>query len=197
LSFIVFILKNKITNKINKGSSFIKMYPANLKRNREYSRGFTLIELLVVIAIIGILSSIVLASLNTARARSRDARRMSDIKQINTALQLYFSENGKYPEEAHSGCYDGWETSCDITGNFIDTLRTSGSISKVSFDPINNADYFYAYYNYPAGSNGCVFAHAVLAIKNFESANPNNGVSAQCPGRNWYPEFDYSILLPQ
>ena len=52
-------------------------------------KGFTLIELLVVIAIIGILASVVLASLNSARKKSRDARRVADIKQIQLALELY------------------------------------------------------------------------------------------------------------
>jgi len=64
-----------------------------MKRNK----GFTLIELLVVIAIIGILSSVVLASLNSARAKSRDAKRVSDIKQLQLALELYFDDNGQYP----------------------------------------------------------------------------------------------------
>lgn len=60
-------------------------------------KGFTLIELLVVIAIIGILSSVVLASLNSARQKSRDARRISDIKQLQLALELYFDSNANYP----------------------------------------------------------------------------------------------------
>jgi len=59
--------------------------------------GFTLIELLVVIAIIGILSSVVLASLNSARQKSRDANRISDIKQIQLALELYYDSNNNYP----------------------------------------------------------------------------------------------------
>ncbi|PIZ56329.1 MAG: prepilin-type cleavage/methylation domain-containing protein, partial [Candidatus Tagabacteria bacterium CG_4_10_14_0_2_um_filter_40_13] len=53
-------------------------------------KGFTLIELLVVIAIIGILASVVLASLNSARKKSRDARRVADIKQIQLALEMFF-----------------------------------------------------------------------------------------------------------
>lgn len=65
-------------------------------------RGFTLIELLVVIAIIGILSSVVLASLNSARSKSRDARRISDIKQLQLALELYFDDNSEYPTALNS-----------------------------------------------------------------------------------------------
>lgn len=61
-------------------------------------KGFTLIELLVVIAIIGILSSVVVASLNSARQKARDARRVDDVKQLQLALDLYFDANsGKYP----------------------------------------------------------------------------------------------------
>ncbi|NTV22448.1 MAG: prepilin-type N-terminal cleavage/methylation domain-containing protein [Candidatus Yonathbacteria bacterium] len=62
------------------------------------NRGFTLIELLVVIAIIGILSSVVLASLNSAREKSRDAKRVSDIKQLQLALELYYDTNQEYPD---------------------------------------------------------------------------------------------------
>lgn len=67
-------------------------------------RGFTLIELLVVIAIIGMLSSVILASLNSARAKSRDTRRIADLSQIRTALELYYDDHGFYPR---SGC--GWD----------------------------------------------------------------------------------------
>ncbi|HEY4493087.1 MAG TPA: type II secretion system protein [Candidatus Paceibacterota bacterium] len=69
-----------------------------LKRNKaKRNSGFTLIELLVVIAIIGILSSVVLASLNTARKKARDARRISDIKQLQLALELNADDNsGNY-----------------------------------------------------------------------------------------------------
>lgn len=62
-----------------------------------FKRGFTLIELLVVIAIIGILSSVVLASLNSARQKSRDARRVGDIKQLQLALEMYYDSTNAYP----------------------------------------------------------------------------------------------------
>ena len=64
---------------------------------KKISRGFTLIELLVVIAIIGVLASVVLASLNSARQKSRDVRRIADIKQLQLALEMYFDSNRQYP----------------------------------------------------------------------------------------------------
>ena len=60
-------------------------------------QGFTLIELLVVIAIIGLLSTLSILALNQARARARDAKRVADVKQIQTALEMYFNDNNKYP----------------------------------------------------------------------------------------------------
>lgn len=65
-------------------------------------RGFTLIELLVVIAIIGILAGIVLAAVSSARGPARDARRISDIRQITYALAIYYSVNGRYPCSLYS-----------------------------------------------------------------------------------------------
>lgn len=61
------------------------------------NKGFTLIELLVVIAIIAILSTVVMAGLNGARQKGRDAKRVSDIKAFQKALDLYFDTCGGYP----------------------------------------------------------------------------------------------------
>ena len=73
--------------------------PMNIGVSLRSKLGFTLIELLVVIAIIGILSSVVVASLNSARKKARDARRVDDVKQVQLALELYFDANsGKYPQ---------------------------------------------------------------------------------------------------
>lgn len=60
-------------------------------------KGFTIIELLVVIAIIGLLASIILASLNSARKRARDARRYADLAQIANALEMYYDDHNSYP----------------------------------------------------------------------------------------------------
>jgi prepilin-type N-terminal cleavage/methylation domain-containing protein len=69
----------------------------NSPKNKKSGAGFTVIELLVVIAIIGLLASIALIALMSAQQKSRDAKRISDMTQMNTALALYFSTNKGYP----------------------------------------------------------------------------------------------------
>ncbi len=90
-------------------------------------RGFTLIELLVVIAIIGILSSVVLASLNSARQKGRDARRIADIKQLQLALELYYDAEGSYPNAISTS-----------------TVVSDGYIAALPLDPSTGAAYSYA-----------------------------------------------------
>lgn len=63
-------------------------------------KGFTLVELLVVVAIIGLLSTLAVVALGNARQKARDAKRVSDIKQIQTGLELFFSDNNSYPAVA-------------------------------------------------------------------------------------------------
>ena len=116
---------------------------------RSLKVGFTLIELLVVIAIIGVLASIVLASLNTARKKSRDARRISDIKQIQLALELCF--------DAGNGC--GANTSTEYpnedTGNTVPAaLKSEGYIPQIPVDPSTAAVYTYLNLVSSAGT-GC------------------------------------------
>lgn len=105
-------------------------------------RGFTLIELLVVIAIIGILSSVVLASMRTSRARSRDATRIAQIKQLQTALELYYLENGRYPISASCGATIPGSSWCNSVqslsaGRWIRHNGANALNGVISVDPID------------------------------------------------------------
>ncbi|HEV8667031.1 MAG TPA: type II secretion system protein [Candidatus Paceibacterota bacterium] len=98
--------------------------------------GFTLIELLVVIAIIGILASIISVSLGAARAKGRDARRISDVRTIQLALEEYYNDNGSYPTSIYGGALTPY-------------------LPVVPFDPRDNTtNYSYSSYN-SAGSTNC------------------------------------------
>ena len=72
-----------------------------MKNNKK--QAFTLIELLVVIAIIGILATLAVVSLQNARARARDSKRIADVKQMQTALELYFNDWNAYPSTVTPG----------------------------------------------------------------------------------------------
>lgn len=80
---------------------------------RRSERGFTLIELLVVVAIIALLSSVVMASLNSARQKSRNAKRVQDLRQMQTALEMYYDSNGSYPNSGGS-----WRSQCPTYGGY-------------------------------------------------------------------------------
>lgn len=76
----------------------------NRKDNHFGKEGFTLIELLVVIAIIGLLSTMAVIALGDARQKTRDAKRQADLKVLQTAIELYISDNGYEPDPTD------WET---------------------------------------------------------------------------------------
>ena len=113
-------------------------------RNKKSVSGFTLIELLVVIAIIGILATVVLASLNNARRKSRDARRVTDIKQVQLALELYFDGvgNNSYPTGTATCTPSPGALAADDNYN-LQPLVTSGYIAVLPRDPVTRDCYFY------------------------------------------------------
>lgn len=176
--------------------------------SKTFNKGFTLIELLVVIAIIGLLASIILVSLNSAREKARDTRRVADIKQIQIALELYYSKYGTLPRphnygenNSSPGYWDGWWdlSSGDGDGDgiyFLDFLVDAGLISASPMDPLNTpidfndfpfADgYRYVYFVAPKGytyqGGSCVVntgSAYMLAINKFESA-PAGSFNSDC-----------------
>jgi prepilin-type N-terminal cleavage/methylation domain-containing protein len=151
------------------------------------SKGFTLIELLVVIAIIGVLSSVILASLNTARAKARDANRAATISQIQTALELYYDAHNSYPSitEDECGSTEGYTTS---NNNFMQSLVAEGDLPSYPEDPAGiNCNIQYV----NNGSDGYnIFVH--WESKAASGCNPlggNHAAGWSCIGINKNPSW--------
>ncbi len=115
---------------------------------KEYTQktqaGFTLIELLVVVSLIGVLATLVLANLNAARQRGRDAQRKSDLRNIQTALRLYYNDYDKYPANMASniaGCGVSGTNICIWGDPFESSIQTY--MSTLPNDPLPNAWYSY------------------------------------------------------
>lgn len=83
-------------------------------------KGFTLVELLVVIAIIGLLSTIAFISLNRARAKARDAKRLSDVRGLQSALELFYNDQATptYPDIGAVGPL----TATELPATYITTI---------------------------------------------------------------------------
>jgi prepilin-type N-terminal cleavage/methylation domain-containing protein len=123
----------------------------NKKTTPKLVSGFTLIELLVVIAIVGVLSSVVLASLNSARVKARNSLRVSTLRQLKNAFNMYYSDFGSYPSATACLGFNNAET-CWIGGTGNTTLNDSLKpyINELSKDPLygqRTAGNAYIYFN--------------------------------------------------
>lgn len=97
--------------------------------------GFTLIEMLIVIVIVGILSTLTLVALGPVQRQGRDARRLSDVRQVQTLVELYYSKKGEYPSgSGGSGSWDDLKTA--LTG-------ASLGATKIPNDPSSGRSYEY------------------------------------------------------
>ena len=107
------------------------------------SKGFSIIELLTVISIIGFLSSTVLATVNTARSKTRNAKRLYDTRQILNALALYYEDHGKFPCKS----YD-----ISLYTDFLEPLVAGGYLASPPKDPQNDL-YKYEYLSFKTSTN--------------------------------------------
>ncbi len=145
--------------------------------NKNYKKipdtGFTLIELLVVIAIMSLLFSLILASLNTAREKGRDSKRISELKQIQLALELYYSDYGHYPAE-NSALYSNQSINANGKigeGSGLDTLL-SEYLPSIPLDPLGPGSNYYYYYDGRQYCGGYGYI-AVIFARNMESTQGN------------------------
>ena len=155
------------------------------------NRGFTIVELLIVMVVIAILAAISIVAYNGIQERATNSRRLSDVKTIEKALELYKNDKGFYPT-AQSNTTGGWERSSINPDNFIQELKNTKIIGKVPVDPINSApngptgaeNTFtgYAYYSYPAGYYGCTVPMYILKIE-----APGKSILKESPGLNCTP----------
>jgi len=162
---------------------------------------------MVVITIIGILSTVVLSSLQQARLKVLDAKRLSEIRQVQNALELYLQDFGQYPPSDNNGT-GGWDTPAGGGPPgmpFIGVLTTGGYMAQIKDPTTNNLTGNYRYYRYPPGtydpdgpgplvpcdpSRG---GYYVIEIINFDVSTPSNpGFS--CPGgRDWTVDGKYVV----
>lgn len=162
----------------------MKMLPQKV-----FQAGFTLIELLVVISIISLLSSIVLTSVNSARAKARDARRIADLNQIRTALEFYFDANGYYPQSncgwdcnGYRYSFDGsWDSLANDLRPYIPTLPKD-PLNSGGCPPWSGGCYTYAYGNVGRTSERVQYD---LMAHLEDAGNPN-----RCGVKGWRFYFD-------
>ena len=149
------------------------------------SSGFTLIELLVVIAIIGILSTLAVVALGSARQKSRDVKRTNDVKEIQTALELYNNDRDGYPVAASpialgtgnqkALCTGGFKAACDPNTDvtYMGIVPTAPTPADGACTTTDNE------YSYTAASGGnftitfCIGADVGNLPEGVHTASPN------------------------
>jgi len=145
------------------------------------SKGFTLIELLVVITIIAILIAVVSTSFINAQMKSRDGRRKNDLKSVQSALDLYFETNGKYPASSIDGKIT-CNTPIDWGNTFI--CDTTTYMQQLPKDPAYQTDANKGYY-YSNPSSFSYVLSAALENSNDPDIQPGVLICTFQPGRNY------------
>lgn len=165
-------------------------YPQAVKGRELYTesmqiqskKGFTLIELLIVVAIIGILASVIIVGLAPAQRGGRDARRVADLRQVQTALELYYQKNQTYPAAAQCGTVSFASDACWI--QLSEALKGAGvGITSIPDDPKGAGNQHYSYVPLNNGRGYRVFA--LLEDNNTSSSILKSSVQDTVCGKAW------------
>ncbi len=151
------------------------------------SEGFTLIELLIVIVIIGVLATILLANFIDVRQRSRDAQRKADLRQLQSAVELYKADQGTYPSSPlySTNCPSPPPLTYTQAGNPIVTY-----MGKIPCDPSgtsywNIGNYYYSL-NGTTYTLGACIENANDADSQVTSTYPIGSPSTGCASSKYY-----------
>jgi prepilin-type N-terminal cleavage/methylation domain-containing protein len=178
------------------------------------SRGFTIIELIVVVATVAVLSAIVLSNVNKFAAKARDTKRIADINQLQKVLEMYYAQNGRYPNSSSCGATSpnsGWCNSVESLsgGHWIRDNGTTNVLgSYVSAEPLdpkqagtapfypNNGGAYFYYSNYTGGysSNGQWYM-IVFGLENYPHPLELQDGTIACDGSPFnYSEYGSGII---
>lgn len=106
---------------------------------KNHKHGFTLIELMVVISIIGLMASVVLAAMSSARTKARDTQRIRDLQEISKAIELYYDKYGYYPIRSALAAVVATSASGNANWSSLENaLRSEGFLPTLSRDPVNS-----------------------------------------------------------
>lgn len=129
------------------------------------NRGFTIVELLIVIVVIAVLAAITVTAYNGVSERSRTSARLSAVRSIQKALEVYKTTNGVYPAATAIGANQpagfspafgsvSYEYSVATNDSWMNNLVQSKVVSKQIFDPTNDNDHHFIYIAYGANGTG-------------------------------------------
>jgi general secretion pathway protein G len=163
------------------------------------TRAFTLIELLVVIAIIGLLATIIMVGLGSSKAKSRDAKRQADIKNIQLALSMYYNDNGMYPRNIYAGA--GAPPLNGLAPTYLPVVPTDPGGSGACTTSSGSNCYKYVAYGTGANCNGTTNPPTSyhLGAKQEDTSNPgvtNQDVDADTGGTYTYSGVACTLGVP-
>lgn len=159
----------------------------------KFTAGFTIVELLIVIVVIAILAAISVVAYTGVQSRARDSQRVQDIKVIAKALEMYYIDNGGYPEGlCASGCVvnSGWSTTNDgswvnlanaLVPKYISEMPSEPNPTTGS-SPLTGSSFGYAYFATRSGSNYCGSSNhqMYILVYRLESGTQQNTLNGAC-----------------